>query len=327
MLHSRAVQSWSLISDIGGSSTRLARVLDGEIGDVETFSTQNARSIPELVSDYVSRFPVLPNRAVIAVAAPISKGAVQMTNAQSNFDVADIEPLTCDQSARFINDFEAAAWALSTVESDDVDHLSGPTRIPYGNRVILGPGTGLGVGILVQTPYGPMAVPGEGGHIGISPQTDFEVEVFKAFRTVWPDVFFGQRLCVEAEAFLSGRGLPHLHQAVSQTLGMTTPDLTPQDLLANPKVTCPAIVKTREIFRTHLGQICADLALTTMSRGGVFIAGGVAVKNPWLFDETFIGAFRDGGRFSALRSGFPLYLMKSTDFGLVGARNALMSAG
>lgn len=107
-----ADKKWNLISDSGGSSTRLARVASGIITDVETFPTTNKQSIPEIISEFVAQYEALPSRAVIAFAAPIVSCVVRLTNAHSNFKISDIAPLTLDGSVDCLNDFEAAAWAL-----------------------------------------------------------------------------------------------------------------------------------------------------------------------------------------------------------------------
>ena len=62
-----------------------------------------------------------------------------------------------------------------------------------------------------------------------------------------------------------------------------------------------------------------------MAKGVVFIAGGVATKNPWLFDQTFLNAFDDGGRFTVMPKEFPILLLKSGAMGLAGARNVVLN--
>lgn len=77
----------------------------------------------------------------------------------------------------FINDFTAAGYGVCTLRTQDVTHLgqSGDANAQNGARsvkVVIGPGTGLGQGILVKNDadgdYEPY--PAEGGH------TDFTVK-------------------------------------------------------------------------------------------------------------------------------------------------------
>ena len=52
-----------------------------------------------------------------------------------------------------------------------------------------------------------------------SVKLEFETKIFDAFRKFWPETFFsGDGWRIEAEAFLSGTGLPFLYQAVCHVL-------------------------------------------------------------------------------------------------------------
>jgi glucokinase len=183
---------------------------------------------------------------------------------------------------------------------------------------VLGPGTGLGVGLLAQTPYGPAVLPGEGGHVGIAPRSVAEVPIFEAFITLWPEVQIGQTYSVEAEGMISGTGLPLLYQACGGQSGIKA-----AEIFARAIEDEPAASMCLNIFRNHLASLCGNLAMIAMCKGGVFLVGGVAQANPWLFDQTFFDAFIAGGRFSKLRAQCGVYLAKSPDFGLHGCANAL----
>lgn len=323
--HPKLVDPWQLIADIGGSNARLAAVTAGEIVDVEIYPTKAAQNIPLLMQAYVTRAATLPQNAAIAVAGPVSNGVVHLTNGQQSFAISELSKLTSVGEVRCLNDFEAAAWALQTVNARDVTRLQGAIDLPTGTRLVIGPGTGLGTGVLACDGATSIAVAGEGGHVGLSPQTKFEVAVFEALRGVWPEVFFGERHCVEAEAILSGSGLPKLYQAVCAVLDQTPVAKTAAEVLQNPAPTCRATACVIDLFKTHLGQVTGDMALTCMAYGGVFIAGGVATKNPWLFDQKFLDAFNAGGRFSKVRTELSVYLLLDSDFGLIGARNAALA--
>ncbi len=327
-------QNWDVIADIGGSNARIAAVVDGEIQDLWVTATQNAKPVPDLLADYIANRGRRPDRACIAVAAPILEGVVHMTNGMQSFDIASFSGLTKTGVAQCLNDFEAAAWAMHTLREADVIRLQGSREIHFGNRLVIGPGTGLGTGVLavappaaqdMPTPRPAIAVAGEGGHVGLSPQSDFEVAVFDALREIWPEVFFGARRCLEAEALLGGVGLPMVYRAICRVMGRADMTLTPAEIFASAAPECAAKRAVISMFRDHLGQLAGDLALSCMAQGGAMIAGGIAAKNPWLFDEQFLAAFNAGGRFSTTRAQMPVYLVRGTDFGLVGARNAAMA--
>jgi len=327
---------WDLIADIGGTNARFAQVSNGEIFGVETFSTKGDLTLPEMAQNFVQMQVGPPSRAIVAMAGPVQEGRVILTNARhpvtniaQSLAEADIVNLTKLGNARIMNDFEAAAWALATVRPDDVMCLQGDQSLRDGNRLIVGPGTGLGVGTLVKTAQGFQAVPGEGGHVGISPQTVEERQVFQAFAKIWPETMMRQPAArFEAEAMLSGTGLPRLYNAACDSIAQPCKIHDAAGVLAAAKIglSNPARV-TLDIFRRHLGQVMGDLAITNHASGGVFIAGGVATKNPWIFDDVFFEAFASGGRFTEHRKSLSVFLYHNDSFGLIGAANALTYGG
>jgi glucokinase len=328
--------TWDLIADIGGTNARFARLIDGGIQGVETFDTKGSVPLAQIAKAFVQKSEIAPDRAVIAMAGPVRDGTVVLTNAKmANCDTpqslceTEIAPLTQLGHARLINDFEAAAWAMATVKDADVTALQGDGVLHAGNRLIVGPGTGLGVGTLVQTVTGFQAIPGEGGHVGISPQTIEERQVFRYFKDIWPETEMApQGTRFEAEAMLSGTGLPKLYRAASASMGLGADLTTAADVLHAAKLNMNNAARvTLNIFRRQLGQVMGDLAITNHAKGGVFIAGGVATKNPWIFDDTFFGGFNAGGRFSEHRKSLRIFLYQNDSFGLIGSANALTFGG
>jgi glucokinase len=62
------------------------------------------------------------------------------------------------------------------------------------------------------------------------------------------------------------------------------------------------------------------MALTTLARGGVYLAGGIArqIANK-LDDGSFVRAFTGKGRFSELLQRYPLHIVTDPKVGLKGA--------
>lgn len=112
------------------------------------------------------------------------------------------------------------------------------------------------------------------------------------------------------------------------TAGQTNISARPaRDILQDARSgTDPHAVQTASLFTTHLGALLGDMAVTLMPIGGVFLVGGVAEKNRWLFGDSFLDAFNNGGRFSELRRGMDLYVSEQVEFGIVGANNFCKNA-
>lgn len=315
---------WNLIADIGGTNARFASVVDGTINKIKTYSSKGEHGLLEAMEEYVGSFDTKPQRIVLAVAGFIENDEVHLTNAKKGIKIENVRKLSESGTASLINDFEAAAWALASVTKDDVKCLQGNEELRGGDRLIIGPGTGLGVGTLIDCGSNYLAIPGEGGHAGISPHSEFEVEVFKELAILWPDAVIGTGgLRLEAEAFLSGTGMPFLYEAVCEVMGQECLYKTTAELFAAHDKEEVAVDTTTSLISSQLGALAGDLALTLSADGGVFITGGVVLKNPWLLNEDFMAAFNNGARFTNTRKKYSVYLYTNEQFGLSGAANAL----
>ena len=75
------------------------------------------------------------------------------------------------------------------------------------------------------------------------------------------------------------------------------------------------------VFSEVYGRFAANMALTSLPIGGLYIAGGIAIKNPWLVDnEYFKKAFVNvSPRMERAINTIPLFLINDENFGLNGA--------
>ena len=317
------MKPWDIVADIGGTNTRLAARREGAISEVEVFETTGPDGVLGAIRSYLAA-RAAPRRGLFAVAGPVVDGGARLTNGGQLLATAALTE-AIGAPAAVANDFEAAAWALATVGEEETEALQGPVTPPPGLRLLIGPGTGLGVAGLVPHPNGWAALPSEGGHIGISPVNDEEIEVFRAVARRWPEARFGDDpLRIEAEAILSGSGLPVLYAAVADALGEAGALTSPAEILADGRARKSAAAGlTIAIFKRRLASVAGDLATAFNAAGGVYIAGGVATRNPWLFDDDFVASFNLGGRLSAFRRKIPVYRYLDGRIGLIGAGNLI----
>ena len=86
-------------------------------------------------------------------------------------------------------------------------------------------------------------------------------------------------------------------------------------------------VAALELFVDIYGAFAGNLALLTLARGGVFLAGGIAPKIlPKLQDVRFLRAFTDKGRFAPLLADIPVRVVLNPRVGLLGAARVASSA-
>ncbi|HET9405078.1 MAG TPA: glucokinase, partial [Burkholderiales bacterium] len=82
----------------------------------------------------------------------------------------------------------------------------------------------------------------------------------------------------------------------------------------------PVAVKALDLFVEVYGAFAGNMALVTLARGGVYIAGGIAPKiAAKLRDGVFMRAFTSKGRFSELLASIPVHVVKNPRVGLLGA--------
>jgi glucokinase len=295
-----------LIGDIGGTNARFSLIMDetSEAGDPQIVKTADFATIDEAIRAAVlDRSPMRPNSAVLAVAGPVEADEIPLTNCPwvvkprqmfTSLGLGDIVVL---------NDFEAQALAVVALGEEHMEQIGGGAPEPNAGRVVLGPGTGLGVAGLVHAFGGWVPVPGEGGHMDIGPRTPRDYEVFPHIETIEGRVSGEQILC--------GRGLVNTYRAIARADGKPARLSVPADITAAALAgTDEVAVETLSMFATCLGRTAGDLALVFMSRGGVYLTGGIAQKIvPALKAGNFRAAFEDKAPHSDLMRTIPVYVI------------------
>ena len=260
-----------LIGDIGGTNARFAILTDGyaEPKEFPPVRTAEFGNIEEAIQTAVlDKTSVQPRSAVLAVAGPVDGDEIDLTNCHWVVRPLDLIRDLALHDVIVVNDFEAQALAVADMTPEHLVELGGGRAENNATRVVLGPGTGLGVGALVHAARLWVPVPGEGGHVDLGPRTERE-------QAIWPHLDrIGGR--VSAEQVLCGSGICNLYRAVAKAGELDAPLDTPAAITqAAVARTDPVSVETMDIFSACLGRVAGDLALTFMATGGVFISGGI----------------------------------------------------
>jgi glucokinase len=297
-----------LIADIGGSTSRFALAVCGQRPrQIVVVSNATVATLEAAITQYLDYTGVRPTAAIFAVAGPINGDEVALTNRTWRFHVRTLAAHFGFNQIRVVNDFEALAWALLGFGADDVRPIGPPMTPGDGVKVVLGPGTGLGVAALVPNGGRWRAVASEGGHVCFGPGPREEIPVFD---WLWRE--YGH---ISAETILSGAGLARLYRAVNS--GAALPD--PETIVGMAKAGDPAAGATTALFVRLLGRFAGSLALTFKATGGVYIAGGVAAALSGVIDDTqFRRAFETHPPHQPLLAKIPTSLVTCTEPGLVG---------
>lgn len=295
-----------LVADIGGTNARFALVRDahGPTEAITRVATDAHRGFAEAAqTSLLDHSALLPRTAVIAAAGPVSGERIALTNAHWVIEPRDlIERLDLEQVI-VLNDFEAQALALPGLEGDSIEQIGPGTADPHGAKVVLGPGTGLGVAAMVYAHGTWIPVPSEGGHVELGP-------VSEADYRIWPHI---ERIenRVTAERLLSGAGLLRLSRAVAGEAGLERRFETPADVTAAADAGDEIGLRTMEVFVRALGRVAGDFALTFLARGGVFLGGGIPGRiRTYLAHPAFREAFEAKAPHASLVREIPTYLIR-----------------
>ncbi|MCM2291776.1 glucokinase [Allorhizobium sp. BGMRC 0089] len=304
-----------LIGDIGGTNARFWIIPDAEGKPVEfpTLHTADFPTIDEAIaSSVLDKAAERPKSALLAVAGPIRDDEIPLTNCPWVIRPKQMIDKLGFTDVMVVNDFEAQALAAATLGKSDREPIGPLEDSSTATRVVLGPGTGLGVGGLLYTEHRWFPVPGEGGHIDIGPRSARDYQIFPHIETIEGRI--------SGEQIISGRGIIHLYKAVCAADGKTPQWSDPADVTGHAlNGTDPVSVETMQLFVTYLGRLAGDFALTFMARGGVYLSGGISQKIvPLLKGPHFRAAFEDKAPHSAMMKTIPTFVVTHPQAALSG---------
>jgi glucokinase len=323
-----------LLADIGGTNARFGwlAAASGSVAEVRTLKSADhggplaaARAYLDGLRGTLGSEAAAPRAAAFAVATAVTGDRVEFTNGGWVFSQADTERELGVSRLVVLNDFEALALSLPALRADQVRPIgaAGPAAVapPRATRVVIGPGTGLGVAGLVPHRDGFIAVPGEGGHASLAACDDREAALLALVRR--------EHRHVSAERLLSGIGLPVLHGALARLEGQAAPALAAEQIVERALAGHDVLAaSTIDLFCALLGGFAGNVALTFGARGGVYIGGGIVPRlGERFFASQFRARFEAKGRFEGYQRAIPTLLITDTLAALAGAAVALDQGG
>lgn len=306
-----------LLGDVGGTHTRLA--LAEPDGDHWRFARLERLPTGAGITETVSRFLAAAGRPALEAAAfcgagPVdADGSIRLTNAPLRLEPARLAMAAGVARVVLVNDFAAVAHAIPRLPANAFAACGAGRAQRDAPRLVLGPGTGLGVALLVPDGAGWRVVPGEGGHADLAPVDDGELEAWRLLRE--------RHGRVALETVLSGPGLVRLHEVLAPGTAPTAAAIAEAAWRGESTAT-----RTVSIFTRWLGRAAGNLALAAGARGGVYLAGGILPAWGPRFDAAaFRAGFEDKGARSEWLRDLPCFVVQHPEPGLYGL--AAMTAG
>ena len=314
-----------LVGDIGATKTRLAiaEVVGTQVQILRetSYPSRDYATLEVLLSDFLGSKHA-PDRAAFGIAGPVQGKVAQTTNLPWRIDANILQQQFGLMQCSLLNDLEAVAYGLPGLGLDDVQLLRQGAPDAIGNVAVIAAGTGLGEAALFWDGqrYQPFAT--EGGHASFSPADELDMKFLRHMQQKHQHVSW--------ERVVSGMGLLNLHEFLCLHRQAAIPAWLVDEMRAGDVAAAIAnaalsgrdeiCLETLSWFVRLYGAEAGNLALKVMSRGGLYLAGGIAPKIlPLLQTRAFLAAFHHKGRMQPLLEAMPVKVILDDRVALFGA--------
>ena len=348
-----------LIGDIGGTNIRLRLVemtkdinIQPIIVKSEYKSTFKFKSLEFLLRDFISgiKEEQKPQFAVLGIPGPVEDNQLLTLPNIPHWKLENGDELGKKlgiQKFKFLNDFVCNGYGIQTDLKENIDYirLNNVTAIKDGPKLMIGPGTGLGMGYLLKNKNDKYYTIGcsEGGGQDFSAKSEFLLKLRKFVKEEvgLENVSLGKmcsgRALIPIYKFLYLYGNeqkkkfnrePTLGNKIDvfnkykqvDKVGELNFEITTKGLSGE----CELCRETLLLFIEIFAEIAGDLALFTLPTNGVYLLGGLTrIITPLLLNNTiFLEHFKNKDHFWFLLQKIPIYLIQNKDIGIIGAAEA-----
>ncbi len=331
-----------LAADIGGTKTLFALAeVNADASDIDIVRQHRYENSAFDSFDAVLETFLAPDihevgridAVCCAVAGPLAadERSARLTNLGWIIDADRLSHRLGNIRTYLINDFAAVGLGIDCLADDDVVILQDGQPRPGAPRVVIGAGTGLGVGWQIHDGERYAVFPSEGGHMDFAPIGALQRELL-----AWLERRHHGHVSVER--LVSGSGLVDLFRFLCERDPAQCADQLAHALAAPDPA---AWVSTRaseepggfasqalDLFVSIYGAVAGNLALIALPYGGLYLAGGITPKIiDRVRDGRFLAAFNDKGRMSPLTAAIPVKAVMNPAVGALGALRAAREVG
>jgi len=268
-----------LVVDVGGTNTRLyysedIRIPDIEYEEIQMFPVRSISALKNAVVKTMAGLGRKPDSTLFAMAGIVKDHKTGMStnwDERSTLSVEMFRSWGLPENTILVNDLEAAAYAIDAVafatSRPGIIHLNSKEPVQFSNSVVIAPGTGLGMAVLVYADSKvPVVLTSEAQHCCAG-------SFFKRHRDIIRSYEDNTGTAPSWEDLVSGRGLEYLYYYGT---GIKCSASRVAELGAEGNAEALRAIHDYYHFAAEAAQ---TLALLVRPTGGVYLCGDTTVKN------------------------------------------------
>jgi glucokinase len=311
-----------LAADIGATKTNIAVChWDGSslsLSREASYKTKSFNDIISLITVFIGS-DEMPAKISLAVAGPVEKNKVSLTNINWQINVEQVAK-EFNRQVFLINDLEAVAYSLAVLSEKDIHVLHHGENTSDANAAIIAPGTGLGEAGLYYSKDGYHPFATEGGHSSFSPRTETDIELYRYLAKKFEHVSW--------ERLVSGPGISAIYDFLIHVKEREEPSWIKEKILQHDKsivisenmTECAVCKETMDMYIRYLAEESGNLVLKLKAFAGVFIGGGIVPDLvAAMHEDYFLKQFSNFGRFKKLLQSVPVNIILNKKAPLIGA--------
>lgn len=247
----------TLLIDLGGTHMRFAilSVENNKIDSVNKKKLQLEDKLDTFLQDILAENKNQINNLVLSIAGPKLYGTIEMTNRTLKIDANKLKEKFNLKNCLILNDWEAIAYSYPSLKSDNLFNLINPKTNFYNNNVLFfGPGTGLGVSLLIDEKYVQSTEVGN-INLGVNELVGDELASTNQFSKI--------------EDTISGTGISKIYELKKDK------KISSEDIFKLAKNGEDFALEIIEDLIDRIAILLSQLTLTYMPGKGIFLAGSM----------------------------------------------------
>ena len=342
-----------LLGDIGGTNSRLRLVYMTKDSITETidekdYPTYKYKGLKEILKEYLSPFKnkeTFPKLAVLGIP-----GAVINNRVLGSYALPDLNGKTGSEMGKelgieyfmYLNDFNVNGYAIQNKNlKEGIDYISLTPNIkpiPNATKCMIGAGTGLGTGFLTKKSYDKYYTvnSAQGGQQDFPINSDLQLKYkeflskfYKVKNPTCENACCGSTITLVYKFICNEENIKENDSKLKQDILGLKGDLNNENVRnLNKKIIdnaisdkCQLCKRVLDFFIEIYASITANLALVTLSLGGVYLFGGVSagIAEYMKKNNIFINNFVHKGGMELILETIPIYAVINEKLGIIGA--------